>query len=191
MILSQKEKMYLEDLKTHEEVCIKKYNEYSNRAQDSQLKQIFKNHETKEQEHLNTINQIMSGTVPNVNQGQSQNQSQKEKTENIKKAEKVMKAVIKEQEFKIGDCVYISSLGRTGIVCELENNKGEVGVMFMKKKIKVNKKRLSLYIDSKELYPEQYDMDIVLESKENRKKKHTMNRKHVDGLTIEYGDEFQ
>jgi spore coat protein CotF len=76
MILTQKEKMYLEDLKTHEEVCIKKYNEYSNRAQDSQLKQIFKNHETKEQEHLNTINQIMSGNVPNVNQGQSQNQNQ-------------------------------------------------------------------------------------------------------------------
>jgi dsDNA-specific endonuclease/ATPase MutS2 len=116
---------------------------------------------------------------------------QKEKTENIKKAEKVMKAVIKEQEFKIGDCVYISSLGRTGIVCELENNKGEIGVMYMKKKIKVNKKRLSLYIDSKELYPDQYDMDIVLESKENRKKKHTMNRKHVDGLTIEYGDELK
>ncbi|HEX3029868.1 MAG TPA: hypothetical protein VHT34_11325 [Clostridia bacterium] len=87
--------------------------------------------------------------------------------------------------FKEGDCVMISSMNRTGIVCEPENDKGEVVVMVMKKKLRVNSKRLSLYIDSKELYPDGYDYDIVFESKENRKKRHTMDRKHVDGLTIE------
>lgn len=87
--------------------------------------------------------------------------------------------------FKLGDCVYISTMDRTGIVCELENNKGEIGVMVMKTRIKVNKKRVSLYIDGKEMYPEGYDYDIVLESKENRKKKHLMSRKHVHGLVIE------
>jgi DNA mismatch repair protein MutS2 len=76
-------------------------------------------------------------------------------------------------------------MDRTGIVCELENNKGEIGVMVMKTRIKVNKKRVSLYIDGKEMYPEGYDYDIVLESKENRKKKHLMSRKHVTGLVVE------
>lgn len=87
--------------------------------------------------------------------------------------------------FNIGDCVYINSLGCTGIVCEMENAKGEVGVMYKKNKLKVNKKRLSLYIEAKELYPEDYDMDIVFESKENRKKSHLMDRKYVKDLSIE------
>lgn len=101
-----------------------------------------------------------------------------------KKAEKFTK----KSSFNIGDCVYISFLGRTGIVCELENSKGEVGVMYMKKKIKVNKKRLSIYIDSKELYPDNYDFDIVFDSKENRKAKKLINKKHVEGLSVKISD---
>ncbi len=74
--LTQKEKTLLEDQRTHEEVCIKKYNEYANRAQDPQLKQIFGSHAQKEQQHLDTINQLMSGQVPNMNQNQQQQSAQ-------------------------------------------------------------------------------------------------------------------
>ncbi|MGE5631539.1 MAG: spore coat protein [Caulobacteraceae bacterium] len=70
--LSQKERMLLEDQKKHEEVCIKKYNDYANQAQDTQLKQIFKVNEQQEYNHLNTINQMLSGQVPDVNQQQNQ-----------------------------------------------------------------------------------------------------------------------
>lgn len=73
--LTQKENSLLQDQKTHEEVCIKKYNEYANRAQDPQLKQIFGSHAKHEQQHLDTINQIMSGQVPNMNQNQQGQQS--------------------------------------------------------------------------------------------------------------------
>lgn len=93
-----------------------------------------------------------------------------------------------EHSFKLGDCVFIKNIRKTGIVYELENSKGEVGVMYKKKKMKINKKRLSLHIDAKDLYPENYDMDIVFESKEDRKKRHLMSRKHVDGLVIELPD---
>lgn len=104
-------------------------------------------------------------------------------TESIcgKKEDQEQKA---KKTFQIGDCVYISSMGRTGIVCESENSKGELGVMVMKKKLKVNKKRLSLYIQGDELYPKDYDFDIVFETKENRKKRHILSRKHVEGLEI-------
>jgi DNA mismatch repair protein MutS2 len=91
----------------------------------------------------------------------------------------------KELRFKLGDCVYISSMNRAGIVCELENSKGDVVVMIMRKKFKVNHKRLTLYIEKKELYPENYDLDIAFETKENRKKKHLMNRMHIEGIKIE------
>jgi MutS2 family protein len=87
--------------------------------------------------------------------------------------------------FSKGDCVYISSMNRTGIVYEPENSRGEVVVMVMKKKYKINHKRLSLHVEAKDLYPENYDLDIVFESKENRKKRHLMSKRHVEGLIIE------
>ncbi|GBF34775.1 recombination inhibitory protein MutS2 [Desulfocucumis palustris] len=86
--------------------------------------------------------------------------------------------------FKVGDCVFISGMGRTGIVYEEINSKGEVGVMVLKRKLKVNHKRLSLHVEAEKLYPENYDLDIVLETKENRKKRKIMSKRHVKGLTI-------
>lgn len=105
--------------------------------------------------------------------------------------DKIRKISEKQKElpkFKLGDCVYISTMDRTGIVCELENSKGEVLVMVKGKKFKVNHKRLDLYIGTEELYPENYDLDIAFETKENRKKKHLMNRRHVEGIKIEKSD---
>jgi Spore coat protein len=74
--LTQKERMFLEDQKSHEQICIEKYSNYANMAKDNQLKQICKNHEQIERQHLDTINQLLSGNVPQMNQGQSQNSGQ-------------------------------------------------------------------------------------------------------------------
>jgi MutS2 family protein len=107
--------------------------------------------------------------------------------EKLKDAEK--KNAIGEKQkakpkFKLGDCVFVSFMNRTGIICDPENSKGEYGVMVMKKKLRINQKRLSLYISNDELYPEDYDFDIVFESKENRKNKHLLDRKHVEGIEV-------
>ncbi|QXM05435.1 spore coat protein [Crassaminicella indica] len=73
MFLNQKERLLLQDQKSHEEACIQKYQEFANRAQDPQLKQLFSTYASKEQEHLNTINQILSGQIPALpQQGQQQ-----------------------------------------------------------------------------------------------------------------------
>ncbi|NRT80809.1 MULTISPECIES: spore coat protein [Clostridium] len=74
--LTQKEKMLLEDQKSHEEICIQKYSNYANQVQDPQLKQICKNNEQIERSHLNTINQLLSGNVPQMNQQQGGQQNQ-------------------------------------------------------------------------------------------------------------------
>lgn len=93
------------------------------------------------------------------------------------------------KQFELGDCVWISSFRRTGIVCSLPDPRGKIQVMIQKEKVWVNVKRLSLYIEREKLYPAgEYDMDIVFESKETRKKRHQMNRKHVEGLILEYPD---
>lgn len=81
--LTQKEMGLLQDQKSHEEICIKKYNEYANNAQDPQLKQIFSSNAQQEQQHLNTINQIISGQVPNMNQNQQQQGQQGTQDQNM------------------------------------------------------------------------------------------------------------
>ncbi|MZP30804.1 hypothetical protein GTO91_13885 [Heliobacterium undosum] len=86
--------------------------------------------------------------------------------------------------FQVGDAVTISTLDGVGIVCEPANHRGEVCVMYKKKKIMINHKRLTLRIEAAQLYPENYDMDIVFESKEDRKKRHLMSRKYVEGVVI-------
>jgi len=73
--LTQKERLILEDQKKHEEICIQKYTSYANQAQDPQLKQLFNKHAQQEQQHLNTVNQILAGQVPNLqSQGMQQGQ---------------------------------------------------------------------------------------------------------------------
>jgi len=75
--LSTKERYLLEDQKTHEEQCIVKYEYYSNLATDPELKSIFKNLGQNEREHLQTINQLLSGQIPSVS-GQSGSGSQQQ-----------------------------------------------------------------------------------------------------------------
>jgi len=74
--LTQKEQMLLQDQKSHEEICIQKYKNYAEQAQDPQLKQMFSSYAEQEQQHLNTINQILSGQVPDMSQQQNQGQGQ-------------------------------------------------------------------------------------------------------------------
>jgi MutS2 family protein len=93
---------------------------------------------------------------------------------------------VKKPSFNLGDRVMISTLGQTGVVYETENSMAEVGVLYRGKKLRINHKRLSLDVEAKDLYPENYDLNIIFESKENRKKDHIMNKRHVPGLTIEW-----
>lgn len=69
MQLTQKETMFLQDLKGQEQLCVEKYNKYASKASDPQLQALFTQLGQIEQQHLNTLNQIMSGTVPSTQAG--------------------------------------------------------------------------------------------------------------------------
>lgn len=77
--LTQKERGLLQDQKSHEEMCIKKYTNYSGLASDPELRSLFQNHSNTERSHLDSINQLLNGQLPNTgsqNSGQSQASSQ-------------------------------------------------------------------------------------------------------------------
>ena len=77
MTLTQKETSLLKDLRAQEQLCIEKYAKYASDACDCQLKNLFTQIGQNETRHLQTIDQICSGTVPQMNaSGGSQNQQQ-------------------------------------------------------------------------------------------------------------------
>jgi spore coat protein CotF len=67
--LSQKEKMILEDGKSQEDLCVKKYQSYSNQAEDPELKKLFTKLAAQEHHHLDIINSLLQGKSPNLSHG--------------------------------------------------------------------------------------------------------------------------
>ena len=68
--------MLLEDQESHEQICIEKYDNYANQTQDNQLKQIFLTNGQQERTHLDTLNQLLSGKIPDMNRQQNQGAAQ-------------------------------------------------------------------------------------------------------------------
>ena len=81
--LTQKERILLEDQKSHELQCIEKYARYGHLAQDQQLRQICQANEQSEKAHLDTINQLLGGTIPQLNQQQGQNTGQSQGAQQV------------------------------------------------------------------------------------------------------------
>jgi len=68
MNLSQKETSLLKDLRSQEQLCVEKYSKYANDARDGQLKNLFTQIGQTEQQHLQTLDQIDAGNVPQMQQ---------------------------------------------------------------------------------------------------------------------------
>jgi len=66
MILKEKEITVIQDLQTQEKSCIEKYSKYAQQAKDPELKKLFENLSAKEQEHYNSLQQVLDGNVPDV-----------------------------------------------------------------------------------------------------------------------------
>jgi DNA mismatch repair protein MutS2 len=133
--------------------------------------------------HVDNRNKIMLSTDDKERIQALREKSQLKVNRSIEKPQQELNQP--EEVYNIGDRVYISSLKTAGIICELENTQGEYGVVTGKQKHHIHKKRLTLHILSEMLYPEEYDMDIVFETKENRKKDKLMKKRHVEGMSID------
>lgn len=86
--------------------------------------------------------------------------------------------------FNIGDSVFILPKKEIGIVCAKANDMGEVGVQVKKEKKRISHKRLRLHVPASELYPEDYDFSVIFDTVANRKARHMMNKRHMEGNEI-------
>ena len=57
--LTQKEILQLQDALSHEKICVTKYNNYANQVQDQALKTMFQDLANREQQHVDTITQLL------------------------------------------------------------------------------------------------------------------------------------
>jgi spore coat protein CotF len=128
--LTTKEKFLLEDQKTHEEQCVLKYDNYSNLACDSELKAVFRSNGQTERNHLQTINQLLNGEVPTMNQnagsqGQTQQLSQQPQSQPLSQQNTINQKSSGNSSFNASDkdmCIdmlssekYVSSTYNTAI----------------------------------------------------------------------------
>ena len=96
MTLSQKERQLLEDLKSKEQLCIDKYTRYSCAACDGELKALFGKIANVESGHLNTIDSLLSGSMPQMNSGANASGSSQSQTNG--------NATYKDQSAKTSEC---------------------------------------------------------------------------------------
>ena len=102
MILKEKERTVIQDLQTQEKSCIEKYGKYAQQARDPELKSLFQTLQKKEQEHYDSLSQVLSGTVPQVNCNDSDGRDYQPKAAYTS----VMSSEDKEQDaFLATDCI--------------------------------------------------------------------------------------
>lgn len=99
----------------------------------------------------------------------------------IEKAKEAKRKPDRALQFRRGDSVMVYPDKKIGIVCETANEKGVLRVQMPNKKIWVNHKRIKLHVAAAKLYPEDYDFSIIFDTVENRKLRHQMERKYVEG----------
>ncbi|ALS27969.1 DNA mismatch repair protein MutS [Paenibacillus sp. 32O-W] len=116
--------------------------------------------------------------------GQSEH-STKRKRSSAESGGKEMHDKETRKPFAVGDSVWIHPLKRPGIVFRPADERGQVIVQVQDRKLAFNHKRLAPYIPREKLYPgEGYDLDIVFDTKANRKARKLMSRKYTGDLTI-------
>ncbi|MCK8061230.1 MULTISPECIES: endonuclease MutS2 [unclassified Fusibacter] len=111
-------------------------------------------------------------------------QSQAKQAKPDKPADKVRKKAARTLLFSAGDSVYIPFMKTSGIVLGDPNKKGEYPVEIKGKRFSLSHKRLTPFIEQKDLYPEDYDLDIVTKSWEERKTEKKLSKGKKGAVVI-------
>ena len=64
IVLNEKERAVIQDLQTQEKSCVEKYGKYAEAARDPELKSLFQYIQKQEEEHYQSLSQVLSGNLP-------------------------------------------------------------------------------------------------------------------------------
>ena len=123
MILTEKETATVKDLQQQEKTCIEKYQRYSGEAKDPVLRDLFKTLQGKEQEHYNSLQQVLSGSVPSCNCNDTEGRNYSPTATYDKMSDSADK---KTDNFLATDCIasekLVSSEYNTNVFCFKDSN---------------------------------------------------------------------
>lgn len=105
-------------------------------------------------------------------------------TSQIKKKKVPVSGQEEAKKYQLGDSVMVYPDKKIGIVCKRADDKGVLRVQLPDKKIWINHKRIKLLVPADQLYPDEYDFSIIFDTVKNRKLRHQMERKHVEGAIL-------
>jgi MutS2 family protein len=88
------------------------------------------------------------------------------------------------EPFEPGDMVIITATQEKGRVMAAPDGKGNLVLEVKGKRIRINHQRVHLYLKGKDLYPDGYDLKVVLLDKEDRRLDRLMGRKLTDQVRI-------
>ena len=72
IVLNEKERAVIQDLQTQEKSCVEKYGKYAEAARDPELKSLFQSIQKQEEEHYQSLSQVLSGNLPDCDCNDSQ-----------------------------------------------------------------------------------------------------------------------
>lgn len=92
----------------------------------------------------------------------------------------------REKQYLLGDLVWVTSLNEKGRVAREADDKGNLIILVRGQRYSVNHKRLKMLGKREDLYPDlpNYDLRIVLTSKEDRKLDRAMSKRPVEGVRV-------
>ncbi len=116
MILKEKEKQAICDLQTLEQACIDRYGKFAKQAKDPVLKDLFETLQKKEQKHYDSLEQVLSGSVPSCdcNDEDGKNYSPKATYDQMTQSEDK-----KHDEFLCTDCIASEKLASQEYNCDV------------------------------------------------------------------------
>ena len=116
MAFTKKEQSLLKDMQNEEKLCAEKYRRAAENAHDAKLKHIFEKLEQAEQNHYDTVTQMLNGTVPSL-PGQSKMPARGKAAKDLKSAAK--RAEKQQDAYLCQDLLatekHVSSVYNTGI----------------------------------------------------------------------------
>ena len=156
MTLTQKERSFLKDLQNEEKICTEKYHKAAEAACDTKLKQIFSKIEKAEQNHYDTVTQMLGGTLPpqqSPAQSKAKVPAQKQQEQELKS--KVSRADKKSDAYLLADLLatekYVSAVYNTAVF-EFGDAKARQALAEIQRQEQQHGKELSDYMTANNIY---------------------------------------
>jgi rubrerythrin len=119
--LSNKERMLLQDQLNHEEICIRKYSEYAEKTQDSQLRNMFYEFADQEMQHYNTIQGLLGNSGQNYSGNSQSNQQRNNSFQQSRSGRQNFSSNYANDYYSRSDDLEISDLDADGWMWEARN----------------------------------------------------------------------